>query len=110
MMMMPIGGEAEAGAAFANEAKVLDHFARHGADFGANSAAEYESMASDFLTGDLNGLEGTRLNGELVRFNPATDEFGVLKADGSTIKTYFKPDPAVHGYPTNLDYFNSQFP
>jgi hypothetical protein len=23
-------------------------------------------------------------------------------------RTFFKPDPAVHGYPTNLDYFNAQ--
>jgi hypothetical protein len=25
-----------------------------------------------------------------------------------TIKTYYKPDPAIHGYATNLDYFNAQ--
>jgi pyocin large subunit-like protein len=101
------------GATFANDAKLLDHFARHGADFGASTPAEYEAMADRFLTGDLTegGLEATRPNsGDLGRFNPATDEFGVLKSDGLTIKTYYKPDPAVHGFPTNLDYFNSQFP
>jgi RHS repeat-associated protein len=97
-------------ASFANSAKLLDHFERHGSDFGASTAVEYETMASDFLTGDLQSgvLEGTRPNGDVVRFNPTTDEFGVIKSDGLTIKTYYKPDPAVHGYPTNLDYFNAQ--
>ncbi|SOY85142.1 protein of unknown function [Cupriavidus taiwanensis] len=23
-------------------------------------------------------------------------------------KTMFRPDPAQHGYPTNMDYFNAQ--
>jgi filamentous hemagglutinin len=52
-------------------------------------------------------LEKTRPNGDVVRYNPATDEFGVVKPDG-TIRTYYKPDPARHGRPTNLDYFNAQ--
>jgi pyocin large subunit-like protein len=52
-------------------------------------------------------LEKTRTNGDIVRFNPVTNEFGVARADG-VIRTYFKPDPAVHGFPTNLDYFKAQ--
>jgi len=42
-----------------------------------------------------------------VRYNPATEEFGVAQGNG-TIRTYFKPDPSIHGYATNLDYFNAQ--
>jgi pyocin large subunit-like protein len=49
----------------------------------------------------------TRVNGDMVRFDPATDAFGVVMPDG-TIRTYYKPDPAVHGYPRNLDYYHSQ--
>ena len=40
-------------------------------------------------------------------FDPTTDTFGVMDANGAP-RTMFKPDPAVHGYPTNLDYFNAQ--
>jgi filamentous hemagglutinin len=91
--------------------KLQDHFTRHGGDFGASTAAEYEQQAAGFLTGPRGAgvLEKVRPfpNGDVVRYNPATEEFGVLSPNG-TIRTYFKPDPAVHGYPTNLDYFNAQ--
>ncbi len=97
------------GAKFADNAKLADHFQRHGGDFGAKSAAEYESQADNFLTGPRGEgvLEKTRDNGDVVRYSPATEEFGVVSKDG-TIRTYYEPDPAVHGKPTNLDYFNAQ--
>jgi len=96
-------------ATFGSQEKLIDHFKRHGSDFGAKSPAEYEQQASAFLTGPLptGAFEKTRPNGDLVRYNPATEEFGVLSKDG-VIRTYFKPDPAIHGYPTNLDYYNAQ--
>jgi filamentous hemagglutinin len=94
---------------FADAAKLLDHFARHGTDFGATSAAQYEAMADTFLNGPRGAgvLQKTRANGDIMRYDPATQAFGVVKPDG-TIRTYYKPDPAVHGYPTNRDYFNAQ--
>jgi hypothetical protein len=96
------------GARFGSDAKLKDHFARHGQDFGATTAADYEAQADAFLTGGKASgvLEKVRPNGDIVRYNPATDEFGVASPTG--IRTYYKPDPAVHGYPTNLDYFNGQ--
>lgn len=97
------------GARFANSAKLQDHFSRHGADFASPTAADYETAADDFLTGsrEPGTLEKLRPNGDIVRYNPATGEFGIVNSSGE-IRTYFKPDPAVHGYPTNLDYFNAQ--
>lgn len=97
------------GSKFADQLKLNDHFGRHGTDFGANSATEYEQMADAFLTGPKgpNTLEIVRPNGDIVRFDPTTDAFGVVSANG-TIRTYYVPDPAVHGYSTNLDYFNAQ--
>ena len=93
---------------FGDAAKLQDHFDRHGADFGARTPAEYEAQAQAFLTGQKPAevLEKVRPNGDIVRYNPTTDEFGV--ASPSTIRTYYKPDPAVHGKPTNLDYFMTQ--
>jgi hypothetical protein len=102
-------GGADEGGGFASDEQLQDHFDRHGGDFGATTPAEYEQQADRFLN-DPPGegvLEKVRPNGDVVRYNPVTDEFGVTQPDG-TIRTYFKPDPAVHGYPTNLDYFNAQ--
>jgi filamentous hemagglutinin len=91
------------------EKKLLDHFERHGADFGAISPSEYGRMASDFLRQSNSEfvLEKMRANGDIVRYSPSTEEFGILSKDG-VIRTYYKPDPSVHGLKTNLDYFNAQ--
>ena len=97
---------------FADAAKRTDHFNRHGGDFGANTEDEYEQQASDFLNGRRNTttLEKTRSNGDVVRYDPTTEEFGVGTPNGG-VRTYYKPAPGGppgHNYPTNLDYFNSQ--
>ena len=49
----------------------------------------------------------TRANGDIVRYDPRTNTFGAMDASGAP-RTFFKPDPSVHGYQTNLDYFNAQ--
>ncbi|MFA7238004.1 MAG: RHS repeat-associated core domain-containing protein [Phycisphaeraceae bacterium] len=97
------------GAKFADNAKLDDHFQRHGADFGAKTAAEYQGKADTFLTGSRGQgvLEKVRPNGDVIRYNPATEEFGVVSKNGA-IRTYYRPDPKVHGKPSNLDYFNGQ--
>ncbi len=97
------------GAQFGNNAKLQDHFKRHGSDFGATTAPQYQRQADGFLTDPLPSgvLEKTRANGDVVRFNPTTDEFGVVSSTG-TLRTYYKPCPTIHGHPTNLDYFNAQ--
>jgi hypothetical protein len=97
---------------FATEGLLSRHFGEHGSDFGATTASEYEQQAARFLTEqDPNILEFTRTKGyrigDTVRFNPDTDEFGVITSNGS-IRTYYRPDPKLHGRPTNLDYFNSE--
>lgn len=94
---------------FADRGKLLDHYARHGGDFGAKDADEYEKLAGSFLSGppERAVIEKTRKNGDKVRYNQLSQEFAIVRSDG-TIRTYFKPDPAVHGFPSNLDYFNAQ--
>ncbi|HEY3940443.1 MAG TPA: hypothetical protein VGL97_23650 [Bryobacteraceae bacterium] len=103
------GAPKNTGAKFTDDAKLQSHFEDHGGDFGARTEAEYQQQASDFLTRikPQGVLEKIRPNGDIVRYNPATEEFGVLSKSGA-VRTYYKPDPAIHGYPTNLDYFNAQ--
>jgi hypothetical protein len=102
-------GEGGSGGGRASKCSECPQFRKHGGDFGAQTQAEYEQQAKDFLNGDLNSdtLEKVRPNNDVVRYNPKTNEFGVKTSSG-TIRTYFSPDPAIHGFPTNLDYFNAQ--
>jgi len=86
----------------------LKHFQDHGADFGAVNAIDYVRQALSFLHNPPVGtLTRVRSNGDVVRYNPTTNTFGVMNASGEP-RTFFKPDPAVHGYPSNLDYFYAQ--
>ncbi len=91
---------------FANPEKLTQHFNDHAADFGSKSELEYLQEAQKFLTEKPRKgvLEGFKKSGDLVRFNPQTDQFSVLSRD-NIIKTYFKPDPSIHGMKSNLDYF-----
>lgn len=94
---------------FASPNERADHFRRHGTDFGAQNEIDYEAMAERFLLGPKSAtcLDYTRGMGDLVRFDLATDEFGVLGAMGE-IRTYFKPVPGVtHRRATNLLYFRA---
>ncbi len=46
-------------------------------------------------------------DGAIRVYDPATNSFGSFNANGTT-RTFYKPNPAQHGYPTNLDYWNAQ--
>ena len=88
-----------------------DHFKKHGSDFGARDALHYEAMADAFLGSPLTPeiLECTRAkNGDVVRYNTITDEFGVLSSS-QHIRTYFKPKPHdTIKYPNNIAYWKEQ--
>ena len=86
-----------------------DHFARHGADFGATSAEDYAQKASDFLQQSQEDNLPTKIdsNGVTRVYDPASNTFGSYNADGTT-KTFYSPDTVLHGYPTNGDYWAAQ--
>lgn len=46
-------------------------------------------------------------NGVIRIYDPSTNTLGSYNWDG-TIATFFKPDPLIHKYPTNWDYWLSQ--
>ena len=94
---------------FRKPRKRADHFSDHGADFSAVDEFDYERKADAFLSLPAVApiLEIIRpREGDTIRYNSVTDEFGIISHDGY-IRTYYIPDPAEHGYPTNLDYFNA---
>ncbi len=84
-----------------NVSSLPDHFARHGADFGAKNAEEYARMARQFLVrGQREGLPArVDRSGVLRVYDPKDGAFAAFNRDLTT-KTFFKP-----GRP---DYFQRQ--
>jgi hypothetical protein len=78
-----------------------DHFARHGADFGAKSANDYARMADDFFEQSQKAGLPTKIgpDGTIRVYDPASNTFGAFNADGTT-KTFFKP--------SSPNYFDNQ--
>ncbi len=87
------------------------HFDDHNQDFGTVNEEAYEALADAFLGGALGAtvIECRRVQFDQarVRYNYVSQEFGVLDVN-DYILTYFKPDPAEHGHPTNRAYFEWQ--
>ncbi|KAA3610784.1 MAG: hypothetical protein DWQ01_07685 [Planctomycetota bacterium] len=96
-------------ALWGNPRTLVDHFKRHGADFGAKNVDDYAQKASAFLRRSQREKLPTKIDKDgIIRvWDPATNTFGSYNANGTT-KTFFKPDPAKHGRPTNQGYWNDQ--
>ncbi len=113
MAVLPFGVVGKTAIWTANKGKTVaknafGHFQKHGADFGAKNATEYVEKAHAFLHNPPQGvLTKNRPNGDVVRYDPGTNTFGVMDKSGAP-RTFYKPDPAQHGHPSNLDYFNAQ--
>jgi pyocin large subunit-like protein len=84
-----------------NAATLDDHFARHGADFGAKSAMEYARLAMLFGERAQRGELPVKVDDDGTRrvFDIRSRTFGAYNDDWTT-KTFFKPD--------RLDYFARQ--
>ena len=100
--------------------KLADHFTKHRADFGAPTQQHYEILADRFLSAPLSGgiKQCIRKHGDIVRYDPATEEYGVLSNQG-VIRTYFKPlpcskvshlavKPSCHHHLTNIQYWQTE--
>jgi len=70
-----------------------NHHAKHGSEWlGGISEAEYLARARQLLgSSPESGVQGfSRANGDIVRYNSAANEFGVVTA-GGRIRTFFRP-------------------
>jgi hypothetical protein len=98
---------------------LLDHFQKHGARLRiAADASEYEGLADALFANPrpADVLECSRPDGDVIRFNTRTDEYGVLAPD-RIIRTYYVPiscrklavenrrPGTCHHEASNLDYF-----
>lgn len=78
---------------FATRQKFLDHFDKHGGEFGSISKEAYLRQAQELRDRPLNAnvLEAVRSDGVVTRFDKVTGAFLAFNAD-LTIRTYFKPN------------------
>jgi RHS repeat-associated protein len=84
------------------------HFKKHGTDFASVNSVDFVRKAKDFLHHPPpDTLSKVRANGDVIRYNPGTNTFGVMDKAGSP-RTFYKPDPALHKQGSNLDYFHAQ--
>lgn len=84
------GGRRDIG--FASQQKLVEHFRKHGGEFGAPSAQEYLRRAQELRdrpAGDK-VLEHVREDGVVTRFDRADGAFLAFDAD-LTIRTFFVP-------------------
>jgi pyocin large subunit-like protein len=87
----------------------LGHWKKHKGDYpGLQNAKQYVEEAQEFMqSGDPWIQTKVRGNGDVVRYNRVTENFGIMTSDGR-IRTYYKPNPRNHGYASNQDYFDAQ--
>jgi pyocin large subunit-like protein len=84
------------GPGFRSRAQLDEHYAKHGAEFGAISKAEYLQLAQALRDAPVGGpiLESRRPNGEFSKFDTRHAYFGAYNRDG-TIRTFFVPNDGV---------------
>ena len=95
---------------FANMSRFIDHFTRHAPLLGLATPAEYEAEADEFLGNPVlpaGVLQCFRSNGDKIRYNPNTEEWGVLSS-ANVIKTYYILTSALAKHGNGTNYFNSE--
>ncbi|MCX5835003.1 MAG: hypothetical protein NTV99_10940 [Deltaproteobacteria bacterium] len=78
---------------FASRQKWIDHYQKHGREFGSISREQYLLKAQELRDRPAGGniLEHVRRDGMITRFDRATGDFIAFNADG-VIRTYFRPN------------------
>jgi len=78
---------------FRSHALLIEHYRKHGAEFGARTADDYLNRARalrDRRAG-RNVLEAVRKDGVITRYDRSTGAFLAFDSDG-TIRTFFRPN------------------
>jgi len=80
-------------AGFRSDALLVEHYRKHGREFGAISQDEYLRGAQELRDRPAGGdvLEGTRADGVITRYDRSTGAFLAFNRDGS-IRTFFRPN------------------
>lgn len=78
---------------FASHQKLLEHYQKHGSEFGSITIDEYLSKAQAMRDQSVGGnlLEFVRADGVVTRYDRSAGAFIAFESDG-TIRTFFKPN------------------
>ena len=84
---------ANSGVGFASRQKWIDHYQKHGREFGSISKEQYLLKAQELRDRPVGGdiLEHVRSDGVTTRFDRASGDFIAFNASG-VIRTYFRPN------------------
>ncbi len=85
---------------FADDSSWIEHFEKHGHEFGYTTKEEYLQGANDVINNPSSLHKYEAEDGDDCYYLQATNEFVVVSPEGE-IRTYFKPDDGVA-------YFNRQ--
>ena len=77
---------------FASKQKMVDHYRKHGREFGSITMEQYLRKAQELRDRPAGGpvLESARADGVVTRFDRTSGDFIAFNRDG-TIRTYFRP-------------------
>ena len=88
---------------FASRQKLVDHYTKHGREFGAITMEHYLSGAQELRDRPSGGaiLEDARADGSITRFDRKSGDFIAFNRNG-VILTYFKPTDGERYYKRQL--------
>ena len=96
------------GAQQSAEGNAAAHFKKHGHEFPFPNQDAYIKAAMNFVLSPPPGtMSVVQSDGDHVYYNEQRNYFAVTNRNGK-IRTFFRLDPNIHGYPTNMDYFRAQ--
>jgi pyocin large subunit-like protein len=88
---------------FASRQKLLDHYQKHGREFGSVTLEQYLRGAQELRDRPAGGsiLESARPDGSVTRFDRQSGDFIAFNRDG-VIRTYFRPTDGERYYQRQL--------
>jgi len=88
---------------FATRQKMVDHYRKHGREFGAITMDQYLGKAQELRDRPAGGaiLESVRPDGVVTRFDRGSGDFIAFNRDG-VIRTYFRPADGEDYYKRQL--------
>lgn len=84
----------------------INHWYKHGHEFGAKDSLEYHKMAQSFLKSNPSYYFIGK-GGDRYYYDKSSNTMLVTNPSGE-FKTFFKPDPNIHKFSSNDEYVKSK--
>jgi len=87
------------------EAEMIVHYNKHQTEFPEfSSTGQYVRGANDFVRNPPSTAVSRYGDTVIATYDEPSNTFAIYDYS-ATIHTYFRPDPAAHGFSTNFDFF-----